>query len=134
MILAAGGTPTPVQPTVTPAPAGQFAMDLYQPGDFVGEFKNTWCIPAAIQTSMNIMDAGADTTQDTQAKLFDLGNSIAESRNGSPDPEGWSGGLQQLGYGQRTVRPGFWSGSAGTPGSSRASSQRQIPRSRTTTA
>ena len=100
----AGGTPTPVQPTVTPAPAGQFAMDLYQPGDFVGEFKNTWCIPAAMQTSMNIMDAGADTTQDTQAKLFDLGNSIAESRNGSPDPEGWSGGLQQLGYGNYKVQ------------------------------
>ena len=100
----AGGTATPVPPTLTPAPAGQFAMDLYQPGDFVGEFKNTWCIPAAMQTAMNIMDAGADTTQDTQAKLFDLGNSIAESRNGSPDPEGWSGGLQQLGYGNYKVQ------------------------------
>ena len=99
-----GGTPIPVQPTVTPAPSGQFAMDLYQPGDFVGEFKNTWCVPAAMQTMMNVMDAGADTSQDTQAKLFDLGNSIAESRNGSPDPEGWSGGVQQLGYGNYKVQ------------------------------
>jgi hypothetical protein len=69
----------------------------------VGEFKNTWCIPAAMQTMMNIMDTGADTSQETQAKLFDLGNSIAESRNGSPDPEGWAGGLQQLGYGNYQV-------------------------------
>jgi hypothetical protein len=98
-----GGTSVPVGPTATPAPPGQFAMDLYQPGDFVGEFKNTWCIPAAMQTMMNIMDTGADTSQETQAKLFDLGNSIAESRNGSPDPEGWAGGLQQLGYGNYQV-------------------------------
>jgi len=100
----AAATPTPAGPTATPTPTGQFAMDLYQEGDFIGEFKNTWCIPAAMQTSMNIMDAGSDTTEDTQAKLFDLGNSIAESRNGSPDPEGWSGGLQQLGYGNYEVQ------------------------------
>jgi putative peptidoglycan lipid II flippase len=97
------GTALPTDPNATPTPPGQFAMDLYQPGDFVGEFNNTWCVPAAMQTMMNIMDAGADTTQTMQAKLFALGNSIAESRNGSPDPEGWSGGLQQLGYGNYQV-------------------------------
>jgi putative peptidoglycan lipid II flippase len=97
------GTPVPVGPTATPTSPGPFAMDLYQPGDFVGEFNNTWCIPAAMQTMMNVMDAGVDTSQETQAKLFDLGNKIAESRNGSPDPEGWSGGLQQLGYGNYQV-------------------------------
>jgi putative peptidoglycan lipid II flippase len=96
--------PVPVVPTAPPLLPGQFAMDLYQKGDFVGEFKNTWCVPAAMQTMMNVMDAGADTSQETQGKLFDLGNSIAESRNGSPDPEGWSGGLQQLGYGNYQVQ------------------------------
>ncbi|MGD0862499.1 MAG: lipid II flippase MurJ [Candidatus Limnocylindrales bacterium] len=98
------GTPTPAGPTATPTPPGQYAMDLYQPGDFVGEFKDIWCVPAAMQTMMNIMNAGADTTENTQAKLFDLGNSIAESRNGSPDPEGLSGGLQQLGYGKYQIQ------------------------------
>jgi putative peptidoglycan lipid II flippase len=97
-------TPSPTAPVGSPTPPGQFAMDLYQPGDFVGEFKNTWCVPAAMQTMMNVMDEGADVSQETQAKLFDLGNSIAESRNGSPDPEGWSGGLQQLGYGNYQVQ------------------------------
>ena len=97
------GTAVPLGPTPTPAPTGEFAMDLYQAGDFVGEFVDTGCIPAAMQTMMNIMDAGADTSQETQVKLFDLANSIAESRNGSPDPEGWSGGLEQLGYGNFEV-------------------------------
>ena len=109
-----GPTPTAPAGTITPLPAdtpaatpvtpGVFTMDLYEAGDFVGEFKNTWCVPAAMQTMMNIMDAGADTTEQTQARLFDLGNSIAKSRNGSPDPEGWSGGLQQLGYGNYEIK------------------------------
>jgi putative peptidoglycan lipid II flippase len=87
----------------TTGPNGEFTMDLYQPGDFVGEYVNTHCIPAAMQTMMNIMDSGADTTAETQDKLFALANSIKESRAGSPDPEGWSGGLQQLGYGNYSV-------------------------------
>lgn len=98
------GTTVPLGPTPTPSPPGQYAMDLYQEGDYVGEFKNTWCVPAAMQTMMNIMDQGADTSEETQARLFDMANAIAESRNGSPDPEGWSLGLQQLGYGKYEVQ------------------------------
>jgi putative peptidoglycan lipid II flippase len=98
------GTIAPVSgPTPTPTPPGQFAMDLYQPGDFVGEFTNEWCVPAAMQTMMNIMDQGADTSQDTQAKLYALAVSIAENRAGGPLPAGWAGGLQQLGYGKYQV-------------------------------
>jgi putative peptidoglycan lipid II flippase len=104
-----GPSPT-AAPSATPAGIapgfnsdGQFVMDLYQPGDFVGEYVNTHCVPAAMQTMMNIMDAGADTTRETQDKLFALGNSIAEGRNGTPDPEGWAQGLQQLGYGNYRV-------------------------------
>jgi putative peptidoglycan lipid II flippase len=82
---------------------GQFVLDLYQPGDFIGEITNTWCVPAAMQTMMNIMDEGADTTKATQAKLDQLAVSIAENRSGGPLPEGWSGGLQQLGYGNYKV-------------------------------
>jgi putative peptidoglycan lipid II flippase len=98
------GTIAPVGgPTPTPSPPGQFAMDLYQPGDFVGEYTNTWCMAAAMQTMMNIMDAGADTSQDTQAKLDSLAVSIAENRGGGPLPQGWATGLEQLGYGKYQV-------------------------------
>ncbi len=98
-----GTVPPPSGPTASPTPPGQFAMDLYQEGDFVGEFRNTWCVPAAMQTMMNIMDDGADTTEATQERLFNLGNSIATSRQGTPEPISWAQGLQQLGYGKYVV-------------------------------
>ena len=93
----------PALPTPTPTPVGQFAMDLYHDGDFVGEFTNKWCIPAAMQTMMNIMDEGADGSEATQSKLYDLGVSIARSRQGTPEPESWAQGLTQLKYGRFEV-------------------------------
>ncbi|HEX7431847.1 MAG TPA: lipid II flippase MurJ, partial [Candidatus Limnocylindrales bacterium] len=64
-------------PSATPSGApsgtpGVFSMDLYREGDFVSEFNDLWCVPAAMQTSMNMMSAEPDTSHDTQAKLFDL--------------------------------------------------------------
>jgi putative peptidoglycan lipid II flippase len=97
-------TPAPFGSAASPTPTGQFAMDLYQPGDFIGELKNTWCIPAAMQTMENIMNAGADTSEQTQAYLYDLANQISEARNGSPNPEGLTGGLQQGGYGNYAIQ------------------------------
>ena len=95
------GSPQPtVGPTATP---GVYVMDLYQPGDFVSEILDTWCVPAAMQTSMNIMSAVPDTTRDTQAKLFSLAVSIAGSTAGGADPLGWAEGLTSLGYGKYAV-------------------------------
>jgi hypothetical protein len=78
-------------------------MDLYEAGDFVGEYKNTWCVPAAMQTSMNIMDAGSDRSKATQTRLWDLAYSLAPGKTGGADPEGWALGLTQLGYGNYVV-------------------------------
>jgi hypothetical protein len=78
-------------------------MDLYRPGDFVSESKDTWCIAAAMQTSINMMSDTADTTRDTQARLFDLAVSIAGMHSGGSDPDGWAGGLSSLGYGKYSV-------------------------------
>jgi putative peptidoglycan lipid II flippase len=91
-----------VPPTASPSP-GPFSMDLYEKGDFVGEYKDVWCVPAAMQTSMNIMDAGADTTEATQQHLFDLAVSLGGSRNNAAEPEGWAMGLTKLGYGNYKV-------------------------------
>jgi putative peptidoglycan lipid II flippase len=112
VITAAPATPTQlvykpatsavVEPTPTGTP-GPFTMDLYKPGDFVGELNDTWCIPAAMQTSMNIMNVYPDTTQDTQGKLFDLAYSIGGGTYGGADPVGWAGALTQLGYGKYSV-------------------------------
>jgi hypothetical protein len=78
-------------------------MDLYKEGDFVDEFKDTWCVPAAMQTSMNVMNAYPDVTRDTQAKLFDLAVSLGGGSYGGATPEGWAQGLTQLGYGHFKV-------------------------------
>jgi putative peptidoglycan lipid II flippase len=87
-------------PSGTP---GIFVMDLYREGDFVSEFNNLWCVPAAMQTSMNMMSAEPDISHDTQAKLFDLAVSIGGSQSGGADPEGWAAGLASLGYGNYQV-------------------------------
>jgi len=97
----------PVQsatPSATPSGSpGIFMMDLYLDGDFVSEFKDTWCVAAAMQTSMNMMSASPDTSRDTQAKLFDLAVSLAGAQKGGTDPDGWAAGLTSLGYGNYSV-------------------------------
>jgi putative peptidoglycan lipid II flippase len=114
-----GGTRAPVEivdPTALPPESGQpqqsikpsgapavFSMDLYQKGDFVSEIKDTWCVPAAMQTSMNIMSAVPDTSRDTQAKLYDLAVSLGGASSAGADPVGWAAGLQSLGYGNYQV-------------------------------
>ncbi len=86
-----------------PKASGPFAMDLYHKGDYVGELTKTWCLPAAMQTSMNIMDAGADTTRATQARIFSLARKLATAPDGAAEPEGWATGLTKLGYGAYAV-------------------------------
>ncbi|MFI5225622.1 MAG: murein biosynthesis integral membrane protein MurJ [Candidatus Limnocylindrales bacterium] len=89
-------------PSPTPKP-GPFAMDLYSKGDYVGEAIDTWCVAAAMQTSMNIMDVGADRTQATQQRLFRLARSLDPAPDGAAEPEGWAEGLTKLGYGKYRV-------------------------------
>jgi hypothetical protein len=60
-----------------------------------------------MQTSANIMDIHAgrkpDRTRARQKSLFDLARSIAPSRDGAAEPEGWAAGLTRLGYGKYKV-------------------------------
>ena len=100
-----GRSPT-ASPSVVPSPSptpGPFAMDLYKKGDYVGEIKDTWCVAAAMQTSMNIMDTGADTSETDQARIFALARSIAPAPDGAAEPEAWAKGLAELGYGDYQV-------------------------------
>ncbi len=91
-------------PTATPAPTATpklkpFSMDLYEKGDFVGEYVDTWCVPAAMQTSINIMSQGADTSKAFQTKLYNLAYSLEPGNTGGADALGWPEGLTKLGYG-----------------------------------
>jgi len=96
-------TPTAIaSATAIPKPSpmpGPFAMDLYQRGDYAREYRDTWCLPAAMQTSMNIMDAGADITSATQLRLWNYARSLVPDREGGAEPEAWALGLTKLGHG-----------------------------------
>ena len=98
--------PTPA-PSLDPPPApGPFAMDLYRKGADVPELRDIWCVPAAMQTSINIMKQGpVDRSKATQARLYALARTFATARLVGPgaEPEGWAGGLNQLGYGPYEV-------------------------------
>ena len=96
-------SPSATQSAASARPAGPFSMDLYHKGDYVGELTKVWCLPAAMQTSMNIMDAGADTTRATQARIFSLARKLAPAPDGAAEPEGWAKGLTKLGYGAYAV-------------------------------
>ena len=99
--LAPSGSPAP---TLKPGP---FHIDLYRSGAFVSELTPIWCLPAAMQVSANIMDIHAgkksDRTRGRQKLLFDLARSLAPSRDGAAEPEGWATGLTKLGYGKYKV-------------------------------
>jgi hypothetical protein len=99
--MAPSGSPSP-----TPQP-GPFRIDLYRGGAFTSELTAIWCLPAAMQTSANIMDIHAgrkpDRTRARQRQLFDLARSLAPSRDGAAEPEGWAAGLTKLGYGKYKV-------------------------------
>jgi hypothetical protein len=52
-----------------------------------------------MQTSMNIMDVGADASEATQARLWSYARSLVPDREGGAEPEAWAAGLTKLGYG-----------------------------------
>ena len=113
------GTPTPTQaplPTPSPKPtpsatpgldpppqAGPFQMDLYRKGDFATEKTPIWCAPAALQTMINIMSKGADTTRATQKRLHLLARKLGPAPDKGSEPEGMAKALQSLAFGRFKV-------------------------------
>jgi hypothetical protein len=98
-------TPPTSSSLVPPAAVGPFAMDLYRRADFVSEMDKVSCVPAAMQTMINIMSPGADTSVAMQKKLYSLARKLSPKTLKGPgaEPEGWAAGLTQLGYGPYLV-------------------------------
>lgn len=88
-----------------PPTAGPFSIDLYQRGDFVSEMNKVACVPAAMQTMINIMSPGADRTVATQQELYKLARKLSPKTLKGPgaEPEGWADGLNQMGLGPYVV-------------------------------
>jgi hypothetical protein len=99
--------PPPARLILDPPPVfdGAFSMNLYQRGDFISEQTKYYCVPAAMQTMMNIMSPGADLTRATQDRLYGLARKLSPKTlvGKGAEPEGWARGLEQLGFGAFTV-------------------------------
>lgn len=115
-------TTTPTPPTATPVPSptpratpklrprprkGPFRMDLYRRGAFVSQFESWYCLPAAMQTMINIMSPGRpDRTRRTQARLYRLARRHSTDRldGKGAEPIGWARALEHLGFGAWEVK------------------------------
>jgi hypothetical protein len=92
-------------PSPSAAPSGPFAMDLYRAGEMASERYKIWCVPAAMQTIVNIIDRSHDTTLAMQRRLYALARRLSPATlvGTGAEPEGWAAGLNQLGYGRYEV-------------------------------
>lgn len=98
--------PTPGRSLDPPPSPGPFAMDLYRRNAFVSELKPIFCVPAAMQTMINIMKTGAtDRTIATQRSLYQLARQYSGPKLSGPgaEPEGWAEGLNRHGFGPYVV-------------------------------
>lgn len=89
----------------SPGP-GPFRIDLFRANAFVSELKPIHCVPAAMQTMLNIMGTGpTDRTRATQQSLYQLARSLSGPTLIGPgaEPEGWAAGLNRLGHGPYVV-------------------------------
>jgi hypothetical protein len=98
----------PASPTATPAPKA-FSINLYRDGAFVSEYTRYYCLPAAMQTMINIMSDGPpDTSRETQDRLYELAREVSgielPRRVRDIEPEGWANGLNAEGFGPYEVR------------------------------
>ena len=99
-------------PALEPSPAldpppreGPFEIDLYEKGDFVSEASKIWCVPAAMQTMINIMSPGADEATATQKRYYALARKLSPPtlEGAGAEPGGWAAALDRLGYGPYAV-------------------------------
>lgn len=78
-------------------------MDLYHKGDFTTEKRPIWCAPAAMQTMINIMSPGADTSLATQKLLQRIARKLGPAPDRGSEPEGEARTLASLDYGAYRV-------------------------------
>ncbi len=107
-------TPAPLpgpseQPPPSPEPVREaYSINLYREGAFVSEYTKYYCLPAAMQTMINIItDGPLDTSRQTQDMLYELARELdgydLPERVRDVEPEGWAEGLNELGYGPYAV-------------------------------
>jgi hypothetical protein len=80
-------------------------MNLYEQGDFVSQADRRYCVPASIQTMLNIVGPHEDRSPKLQARLYALARKLSPPtlRGDGAEPEGWARTLDRLGVGPYVV-------------------------------
>jgi hypothetical protein len=114
-VALAAAVATPAAPPATAAPPAvaaadrEYRLDLLEPGDFVTQYTDVTCVGASVQTMVNIVREGADTSRAAQR----LAQRTAQQRSnpvyvkrsgGGASAMGWAYALGRLGGGPYRVR------------------------------
>jgi hypothetical protein len=101
--------PTPTaspRPTVLPTatstplpPAGPFAMNLFEEGDFVPQHTFDWCVGASIQMAWNLVRTDRRSSYEDQQALWEMARSRSFNSFGGANPRGWASVLTEIGLG-----------------------------------
>lgn len=107
--LAPSSSPTATPsatPIAAPSPAAsaprelkEFALNLYRPGDFVGQYTFEWCVGASIQMAWNMVESAERSSRADQKRLWEQARDRSFSPFGGANPRGWTAILNELGIG-----------------------------------
>ncbi|HEU4673077.1 MAG TPA: hypothetical protein VFS32_09275 [Candidatus Limnocylindrales bacterium] len=89
---------TASRPSATPH-RPRFAMDLFEPDDFVGQYTFEWCVGASLQMALLVTDRTNDRSRAFQAGLWRAARDASDSPFGGANPIGWTATLDRLGIG-----------------------------------
>jgi hypothetical protein len=93
------------KPTREPKAAANaaFAMNLYEPGDFVPQRTFEWCVGASIQMAWNLVRSDRRTSYRDQQRLWDMARDRSTDAFGGANPFGWASVLTEVGLGRYEV-------------------------------
>jgi hypothetical protein len=77
----------------------RMSVDLYHPGDFVGQHTFEWCVGASLQMTLNIATDRDTDSRTRQKRLWRMAQARSNSPYGGANPVGWTAALNDLGVG-----------------------------------
>jgi hypothetical protein len=92
-------SPEAMPPVIQPPPLEAFAMNLYQPGDFVPQHTFEWCVAASVQMAWNMAMPDVRSSYDDQQTLWNQARDRSNNPFRGADPGGWAQLLNDLGLG-----------------------------------
>jgi hypothetical protein len=95
-------TPRPIPtaaPTPTLPPATEFALNLYEEGDFIPQHTFEWCVGASIQMAHNLVRSERRGSYEDQQAMWELARANSSSSFRGANPKGWAIALEEIGLG-----------------------------------